>query len=265
MGQCVSVSPRTPSVKSSCGAESAHTEASSRGGSHAILDAQHWRPVTDHYDVRALLGRGSYAVTRVAVERSTGRHWAVKSIGKDGLTPDERRRVRREASVLYHLSGHPNVVKLQEAYEDERHVHLVMELCSGGGVVDRILGKGAYTERAAAALIRSLLGAVAYAHDMGVMHRDIKIDNCMLLDSSEDAPLKLCDWGYASFMAPGRKLRKLCGTVSYLAPEVIAGCYDERADVWSCGVVLYALLSGRLPFSGKMPGDVIARGFLQLI
>ncbi|KIZ02568.1 hypothetical protein MNEG_5392 [Monoraphidium neglectum] len=223
-----------------------------------LLDAQHAKhDIRGKYEIKSVLGRGSYATARVAVEKGTGRHFACKTICKKGLSEDEQRRVRREVSVMYHLAGHPNVIKLEDAFEDDTYVHLVMELCSGGEMVQRILNKGAYTERGAAAIMRSILEAVAYAHDMGCMHRDIKIDNCMLLDASPDAPVKLVDWGFSSFVQPGKKLHKLCGTIAYLAPEVVAGSYDERADVWSCGVVLYAMLAGRLPFNGSTQEEVL--------
>ncbi|GBF97248.1 calcium-dependent kinase [Raphidocelis subcapitata] len=132
-----------------------------------------------------------------------------------------------------------------------------MELCSGGSVADRILADGACSERDAARMVRALLEALAYAHDLGVVHRDVKIDNCLLVFNSPESPIKLVDWGYAAFLEPGGKLHKLCGTCYYLAPEVLAGCYDEKADVWSAGVTLYALLAGRLPFQGGSQAEVM--------
>ncbi|KAI8471958.1 MAG: kinase-like domain-containing protein [Monoraphidium minutum] len=239
--------------------KSAYTDSSPDEADGCLLDAQHSRAdVHDRYEIKQVIGRGSYASTHVCVERATGRHFACKAIVKEGLTGDERRRVRREVSVMYHLAGHPNIVRLVDAFEDEAHVFLIEELCSGGEMVERILSKGTYTERDAAGILRSILEAVAYAHDMGCMHRDIKVENCLLLDRSPDAPVKLVDWGYSSFLAPGLKLHKLCGTACYLAPEVIAGTYTERADVWSCGVVLYVMLAGRLPFNGGTQEEVMA-------
>lgn len=259
MGNCVAA----PSVNLSHQIkESAHTSVSSLWrahvrGSRYLLCEEHAADISDKYEVKQVLGWGAYATTRLCVEKATGRHFAVKAIRKKGLSHDERKRVRRELQVLHHLSGHPNIVRLADAYEDDNSVHLVMELCSGGEMLERIVSKGKYTERDAAEVMRSILEAVAYAHEMGCVHRDIKIENCLMLDASPCAPVKVVDWGYSTFLRPGEKLHKLCGTSTYLAPEVLEGCYDEKADIWSCGVVLFVMLAGRLPFVGKTQQEVM--------
>ncbi|KIZ00131.1 calcium-dependent protein kinase [Monoraphidium neglectum] len=145
------------------------------------------------------------------------------------------------------------MARIVEAFEDDAHVHVVMDLCSGGGLLQRVVDQGPLSEREAAAVMRSLLEAVAYAHDMGVMHRDIKLDNLMWRDASRDpGHVTLIDWGFSTWVPAPRaaRLKGLCGTSFYVAPEVLSGAYDERADVWSCGVVLYVLLCGRPPFGG---------------
>jgi len=201
-----------------------------------------------------VLGRGAFAAARVAVQRSTGQRVAIKSIRKsrlEGLSP-EWANARREVEVMYTLTGHPNIPNLLDTFEDNTHVHLVMDLCAGGGLLERVVEKGRYSEPEAAAVMRAVLGAAAYAHEMGCTHRDIKLDNLMYADASGDSSaVRLVDWGFATFLRPGERLKGLCGTSYYVSPEVLSGTYDERADIWSCGVVLYVMLSGRPPFTGR--------------
>jgi serine/threonine protein kinase len=138
-------------------------------------------------------------------------------------------------------------------------VHMIMELCEGGDLVHRITTRGSYTERDAAQVTRTLLEVLAYAHDMGVVHRDIKPDNCLMMSDADDALLKLADWGFACFYNGRRKLRGVAGTCYYIAPEVVMGEYDEKVDIWSAGVMLYVLLCGAPPFYAVRDDDVFRR------
>ncbi|GBG00457.1 calcium-dependent kinase [Raphidocelis subcapitata] len=231
--------------------------------SHSLLGITHATDVTAKYDVSGpVLGRGAFATTRVCVERASGARYACKTVYKqrlEGLS-QEWADVRREVQVMHHLGDHPNIARLVEAFEDEGSVHMVVDLCSGGGLLDRVMARGRFPEREAAALVRSLLRAVAYAHDLGCTHRDIKLDNLLLADDSGSADsLRLIDWGLSTFVRPGAKLKGLCGTSFYIAPEVVSGAYDERADVWSVGVVAYVLLSGAPPFSGGRTKAILRR------
>ena len=114
---------------------------------------------------------------------------------------------------MHHLSEHPNVVRIRGAYEDALFVHLVMELCAGGELFDRIVAKGHYSERAAAQLIRTIVGVVEGCHSLGVMHRDLKPENFLFASTAEDAPLKATDFGLSVFYKPGAHL---CNYLCYL-------------------------------------------------
>ncbi|KAL0317209.1 UNVERIFIED_CONTAM: Calcium-dependent protein kinase [Sesamum angustifolium] len=134
------------------------------------------------------------------------------------------------------------------AYEDVVAVHLIMELCAGGELFDRIIQRGHYTERKAAELTRTIVGVVEACHSLGVMHRDLKPENFLFVDQKEDSLLKTIDFGLSIFFKPGEKFNDVVGSPYYVAPEVLRKRYGPEADVWSAGVIVYILLSGVPPF-----------------
>ncbi|VAH65122.1 unnamed protein product [Triticum turgidum subsp. durum] len=149
-----------------------------------------------------------YRQTMIVIEEkyilATGQKFACKTIAKRKLsTKEDVEDVRREVQIMYHLAGQPNIVELKGAYEDKQSVHLVMELCAGGELFDRIIAKGKYTERAAAALLRTIVEIIHTCHSLGVIHRDLKPENFLLLSKEEDAPLKATDFGLSVFYKQG--------------------------------------------------------------
>lgn len=165
------------------------------------------RPMEDvrsNYIFGRELGRGQFGVTYLVTHKTTGEMFACKSIAKRKLlNKDDVDDVRREVQIMHHLTGHRNVVELKGAFEDRHSVNLVMELCAGGELFDRIIAKGHYSERAAAALCRQIVTVVHYCHSMGVMHRDLKPENFLFLSTNEDLPLKATDFGLSAFFRPG--------------------------------------------------------------
>ncbi|MCH96109.1 calcium-dependent protein kinase 17-like [Trifolium medium] len=149
---------------------------------------------------------------------------------------------------MHHLTGQANIVELKGAYEDKQSVHLVMELCGGGELFDRIIAKGLYTERAAASLLRTIVQIIHTLHSMGVIHRDLKPENFLLLNKDENAPLKVTDFGLSVFFKEGEMFKDIVGSAYYIAPEVLKRRYGQEVDIWSIGVMLYILLSGVPPF-----------------
>ena len=180
------------------------------------------------------------------------------------------------------LAGHPNVVELKAVYEEEHSVHLVMELCAGGELFHLLERCGRFNEHQARVLFRHLMEVVMFYHDKGIVHRDLKPENILLVNNSPSSPIKLADFGLATFIKPGKtkkmppfgnfftsvcELRvlfiwagkSLYGTVGspfYIAPEVLGGGYNQAADVWSAGVILYILLSGIPPFWAKTKSGI---------
>ncbi|MCO5602372.1 hypothetical protein L7F22_056503 [Adiantum nelumboides] len=185
----------------------------------------------------------------VVQHQATGELFACKSISKRKLAHKEDiEDVRREVQIMHHLTDHPNIVELKGSYEDKNAVHLVMELCAGGELFDRIIAKGKYTEREAAAVCRTIVQIIQTCHSLGVMHRDLKPENFIILNKSEDSPLKTIDFGLSVFFKPGDVFKDVVGSAYYVAPKVLRRHYGPEVDVWSIGVILYILLSGILPF-----------------
>lgn len=203
----------------------------------------------EFYALGKKLGQGQFGITFLCMEKSTGKHFACKSIAKRKLlTDDDVEDVRREIQIMHHLAGHTNVISIKGAYEDAVAVHVVMELCAGGELFDRIIKRGHYTERKAAELTRTIVGVVETCHSLGVMHRDLKPENFLFVDQKEDSLLKTIDFGLSIFFKPGDRFNDVVGSPYYVAPEVLRKRYGPEADVWSAGVIVYILLSGVPPF-----------------
>ncbi|KAG5076557.1 hypothetical protein JHK82_055252 [Glycine max] len=210
------------------------------------------RPMEDvraTYTIGKELGRGQFGVTHLCTNKATGQQFACKTIAKRKLVNKEDiEDVRREVQIMHHLSGQPNIVELKGAYEDKQSVHLVMELCAGGELFDRIIAKGHYTERAAASLLRTIMQIIHTFHSMGVIHRDLKPENFLMLNKDENSPVKATDFGLSVFFKEGETFKDIVGSAYYIAPEVLKRKYGPEVDIWSVGVMLYILLSGVPPF-----------------
>ncbi|XP_073206908.1 calcium/calmodulin-dependent protein kinase type 1 isoform X2 [Lepidochelys kempii] len=144
---------------------------------------------------------------------------------------------------------HPNIVALDDIYESGGHLYLIMQLVSGGELFDRIVEKGFYTERDASQLIRQILDAVRYLHDMGIVHRDLKPENLLYYSPDPDSKIMISDFGLSKIEGSGSVMSTACGTPGYVAPEVLAQKpYSKAVDCWSIGVIAYILLCGYPPF-----------------
>ncbi|XP_009603424.1 calcium-dependent protein kinase SK5 [Nicotiana tabacum] len=220
------------------------------------------------YTIGKKLGQGQFGTTHLCIEKSSGNLYACKTIPKKKLIcKEDYEDVWKEIQIMHHLSEHPNVVRIKGTYEDALYVHIVMELCAGGELFDRIVEKGHYSEREAAKLIKTIVGVVEACHSLGVMHRDLKPENFLFLSSDEDAALKATDFGLSVFYKPGETFSDVVGSPYYVAPEVLCKHYGHESDVWSAGVILYILLSGVPPFWAETDMGIfrqILRGKLDL-
>ncbi|CAL9749810.1 unnamed protein product [Musa acuminata subsp. burmannicoides] len=203
------------------------------------------------YHLGEELGRGEFGVTRRCTDAATGEALACKSIAKQRLRSSvDVEDVRREVQIMRGLPEHPNVVRLRDVFEDHEAVHLVMEICEGGELFDQIVGRGHYTERAAATVMRTIMEVVQHCHLNGVIHRDLKPENFLFADSSETSPLKVIDFGLSVDFKPGSGeiFGEIVGSPYYMAPEILKRYYGQEVDIWSAGVILYILLCGVPPF-----------------
>ncbi|KAM5588698.1 calcium-dependent protein kinase 21-like [Rosa sericea] len=205
--------------------------------------------IKQYYTLGKELGRGQFGITYLCTDKSTGDTYACKSILKRKLvSKSDRDDIKREIQIMQHMSGQRNIVDIKGAYEDRYSVHLVMELCAGGELFDRIIAQGVYSERAAAAIVRDIVNVVHSCHVMAVMHRDLKPENFLLSSKGQGAMLKVTDFGLSVFIEEGKVYRDIVGSAYYVAPEVLRRSYGKEIDIWSAGVILYILLSGVPPF-----------------
>jgi len=215
----------------------------------------------EDFDEIGELGKGAFGVCVLCKDRQTQQTYAVKKVLKGRLITDSMRLVViTEVNIQSHLKGHKNIVRILDTYEDDEYVYIVQELCEGGDLFDHLIAKGRYSERDSADLCRAMLMAVEHCHKSGVMHRDLKPDNFLFSfeePNSKDALLKTADFGLSCFHTPGTRESQPCGTPTYIAPEVIRKDYDEKADIWSVGVILYIMLSGKMPFYGRTDTDCL--------
>mmetsp|Transcript_5432 Transcript_5432/g.9579 ORF Transcript_5432/g.9579 Transcript_5432/m.9579 type:complete len:530 (-) Transcript_5432:182-1771(-) len=209
------------------------------------------------YQVGKVLGKGAFGVVTLVTKKSTdGLTFACKSLTKlNMVTPEDIEGVKSEVKILEDLKGHENIVALQDTYEDKTKVHLIMELCSGGELFDRIINKGHYSEKNASELIRVMLEIIDFMHKKGLVHRDLKPENFLLDGPGDDAKLKATDFGLSAYLKENEWSDEQVGTPVYVAPEVLLGKYNQKCDIWSLGVILYILLCGRPPFYGKTDHD----------
>ncbi|XP_016390952.1 calcium/calmodulin-dependent protein kinase type 1D-like isoform X2 [Sinocyclocheilus rhinocerous] len=191
--------------------------------------------------------RGAFSEVVLAEERSTGKMFAVKCIPKKALKGKESS-IENEIAVLRKIK-HENIVALEDIYESSNHLYLIMQLVSGGELFDRIVEKGFYTEKDASTLIRQVLDAVNYLHNMGIVHRDLKPENLLYFNPQDGSKIMISDFGLSKMEGTGDVMSTACGTPGYVAPEVLAQKpYSKAVDCWSIGVIAYILLCGYPPF-----------------
>ncbi|XP_030939088.1 calcium-dependent protein kinase 10-like [Quercus lobata] len=214
-----------------------------------VIPLSHRTRIGDKYILGRELGRGEFGITYLCTDRETKEALACKCISKRKLrTSIDVEDVRREVAIMSNFPEHPNVVRLRATYEDSENVHLVMELCEGGELFDRIVARGHYSERAAASVARTIAEVVRMCHANGVMHRDLKPENFLFANKKEHSPLKAIDFGLSVFFKPGEKFSEIVGSPYYMAPEVLKRNYGPEVDIWSAGVIVYILLCGVPPF-----------------
>ncbi|XP_056140629.1 serine/threonine-protein kinase DCLK1a isoform X1 [Lampris incognitus] len=205
--------------------------------------------ISDRYKVGRMLGDGNFAVVRECVEHSTGREYALKIINK-GKCRGKEHMIQNEVAILRRVK-HPNVVLLIEEVDTYSELYLVMELVKGGDLFDAITSTNRYTERDASCMLYNLANAIKYLHSLNIVHRDIKPENLLVYEHADGSKsLKLGDFGLATVV--DGPLYTVCGTPTYVAPEIIAETgYGLKVDIWAAGVITYILLCGFPPFRGS--------------
>ncbi|XP_041030478.1 serine/threonine-protein kinase SIK2a isoform X1 [Carcharodon carcharias] len=200
------------------------------------------------YDIERTLGKGNFAVVKLARHRITKTEVAIKIIDKSQLDAVNLEKIYREVQIMK-LLDHPHIIKLYQVMETKNMLYLVTEYAKNGEIFDYLANHGRLSELEARRKFWQILSAVEYCHNRKIVHRDLKAEN-LLLDSNMN--IKIADFGFGNFYKPGEPLATWCGSPPYAAPEVFEGQQYEgpQLDIWSLGVVLYVLVCGALPFDG---------------
>lgn len=224
-----------------------------------------------YYEKIAELGEGSFGKVLKVQHITTGAIRAIKVINKSDLDHSE---IVREGNVLKSLS-HPNIIQIYEVFHYLDSIYLVEELIKGGDLFSKIAKMERLAENVSLMIMKQIFSAVHYLHSNGLIHGDLKLENIMveslnikkgatllLADKNvmiDEFDIKLIDFGCSNMFFKGKPLTELIGTIYYLAPEVILSSYNNKCDIWSCGVILYILLCGKFPFNGDTNGEIFEK------
>ena len=208
-------------------------------------------PVSNYYSIVKDLGHGSYGQVKKVKHKQLNEIRAMKITNKKSDSS------KYEIEILRKIS-HPNITNIFEIFADSKKYYVIMEFLEGGELFEAITSIGSFTEASACKVMKQILSAVYYLHSNRIVHRDLKPENIMLTQKPKNGnyQIKLIDFGTAKIFKPGKKMNKFIGTSYYIAPEVLKERYDEKCDVWSCGVILFILLCGYPPFNGNTNVDI---------
>jgi serine/threonine protein kinase len=225
----------------------------------ALRKAAKCFPVTDFYDIGVEIGAGRFSSIHLGTHKKTLKQYAIKMIDKSKVGDADRESLRCEIAVLK-LVDHPSVIRMHEVFETSRYIYIVLTLVCGGDLQDKLCKVTRFEESTTQHVMRTLLVAIAYLHARGIVHRDIKPENILLPESDDDLckRLLLTDFGLSRFAVPSEVMRIGCGTLTYIAPEMLL-CqgYTAAVDLWGAGILMYQMLCGELPFDGKTNTDII--------
>jgi len=213
-----------------------------------------YKPRLGHYQLDKPLGRGNYAVVRLAVHCITGTKVAMKIIDKSKLCKGDLARLFREVQIMK-LLDHPNIIRFYQVVENYQYIHLVSSFAENGELYEHVTKNGSLSEAEARKYFVQICNAISYCHEKGVVHRDLKIEN-VLLDCNNN--VRIADFGFSNYFKPPRLLETFCGSPQYAAPEIFNGKHYDgfKTDIWSLGIILYVLVTGGLPFDGDSIQEV---------
>ena len=222
----------------------------------ALKKASDIKSIENEYDILQQIGVGRFSkVYRCKKKNGSNEEFAVKIMQKDSMDIKELELLRTEIAVMK-LMTHPNVITLEEIYESKSKIHIVMELIRGGELFQHIVGRKRFSEMEAYKLIRPIADALKYIHSLGIVHRDLKPENILCEKGLKN--IRIADFGLSQLVAPTHQLKLACGTLSYVAPEVINNQgYGSPADIWSLGVIAFLVMRGKLPYTAKTQEETV--------
>ena len=208
--------------------------------------------ISKEYIFGKTIGTCSFGQVRLAIHKATKQTRAVKIIQKSKV---DTKVLFNEINVLSKLS-HPNIMQIYEIFDDNTNIYIVSEYCKGGELFEIISTKGNFSEKDACVIMKQLMSAICYSHQNNIVHRDLKPENILMDNDSDDLTIKIIDWGCAQTIKTTKQSNQADGTAYYIAPEVLKGEYNEKCDIWACGVIFYILLCGYPPFNGETDDEI---------
>jgi len=213
---------------------------------------------SDSYEMKEVIGKGKFGVVNLGIHKKTGQQVAIKILNKENIkTTEDKELVRIEIEILK-LCHHPNIVRLLDHLENNDYIYIVTEYI-GGGTLGQYFKKKKFnfSERQATNIMSQIANGVKYLHQYGIAHRDLKPDNIMITQQNDYGVIKIMDFGLSKILSPNERMVDGYGTLSYVAPEVLLRTpYNKEVDIWSMGVILFYMLSGKLPFRGHKEQEV---------
>ncbi|KAK2195424.1 bifunctional Protein kinase domain/Protein kinase [Babesia duncani] len=204
------------------------------------------------------IGFGIGGSVRHVLEKNTQHPYALKSLRTHVSSRRKLTSVFNEVAIYTQLD-HPHIAFLHEVYQDNDACHILMEYCRGNELYDRLDNSKRFSEAYARKVTFQMLLAISYLHHHGICHRDLKLENWVFQSEDPDSMIKMIDFGFARLFEEGVPMGGMHGTVYYVDPEVIDGCYSEKCDIWSTGVIVYMILSGSPPFRGDSDKEILWR------
>ena len=214
-------------------------------------------PLKEYTKIK-LLGKGTYGEVFLVKHNSTGIIRAMKVIDKNCEEELSDEEILNEINILKKID-HPNIMKIFEFYSTQTTYYLILEFCEGGNLYDFVYSNK-LSEFQVIYIMFQIISAMNYCHKMNILHRDLKPDN-ILIKKNEDGlcRVKICDFGTSAIFKKGQNHKEIIGTLNYMAPEVLKEKYNQKCDLWSCGVIMYILLTGKTPFIGRDEDQTIEK------
>ena len=213
---------------------------------------------SDLYEMKEVIGKGKFGVVNLGIHKKTGQQVAIKILNKENIkTLEDKELVQIEIGILK-LCHHPNIVRLLDHLENNDYIYIVTEYIEGGTLGQYFKKKKFnFSERQATNIMSQIASGVKYLQQYGIVHRDLKPDNIMITQQNDFGVIKIMDFGLSKIISPNERMVDGYGTLSYVAPEVLLRTpYNKEVDIWSMGVILFYMLTGKLPFRGKKEQEV---------
>ena len=228
---------------------------------HLSID---YKNLLDLYDIKEKSGKGKFGLVKHAIHKQSGKEVAIKIMAKKNMSTADLELAKTEIDILK-ICNHSNIIKLYDIFDTPEYIYIIMEYCSGKDLFSYIEKRNyKLPEPRAANIIHKLSMAIFYIHSYGIIHRDLKPENILMTDNTDNADIRLLDFGLSKIVGPGEKCTEPYGTLSFVAPEVLKGKpYDKSVDLWSIGIIAYLLMCGFLPFDDEHSEREIARQTIQ--